>query len=108
MLCRCVLLLLIASHILLAAGDWGIASNPEQTCEENRLCTNNNSTWSTHTTYTKESACAVLASKGLQNITFYGDSFQRHFYIGLALLLTGSLPARSCSCSFVFITHYVR
>lgn len=108
MLCRCALLLLIASHILLAAGDWGIASNPEQTCEENRLCTSSNSTWSTHTTYTKESACAALASKGLQNITFYGDSFQRHFYIGLVLLLTGSLPGRSALMLFCLITHCVR
>lgn len=75
MLRVCALLLPFFSlYLLLVAGEWRVASQLQRMCEEGRLCTSSNATWSTHTTYDKEEACAALAGRGLRNLTFAGVS----------------------------------
>ena len=82
MLRACALLLpLFSLHLLLVAGDWRIAHNAQRMCEEGRLCTSSNATWSTHTTYNKKEACAALAGRGLRNLTFAGKSQLPQLYV---------------------------
>ena len=71
----CALLLPFFSlNFLLVAGEWRVASHLQRMCKEGRLCTSSNATWSAHTTYDKEEACAALAGRGLRNLTFAGVS----------------------------------
>ena len=70
--CAGLLLLPLLLTAIMACGQWLNASNPQQTCMEQLLCTASNFTWLTQNTYTQEAACALLASKGIKDIKFAG------------------------------------
>ncbi|KAK9833262.1 hypothetical protein WJX81_000764 [Elliptochloris bilobata] len=57
------------------------------------------------TTYDTETGCELLARKGIKDIHLYGDSYQRHIFVGLALTLTGdyqhgALQADADDCDY--------
>ena len=77
-----------------AAGSWMPASDTDRLCGDLGLCTSSNHTWSTlRSAFDADTACALLARKGVKVLRFYGDSYQRHLYVGLVLTLTGDLPS---------------
>ncbi len=75
MLAAAAAALLLAATAASAAGEWIVVEDPdtERLCGELSLCTASNLTWSGDTTYDKDSGCALLKRKGLENLHFFGD-----------------------------------
>lgn len=73
-----------------SSGEWVVAEDAERQCGDLKLCTASNLTWSLERVYDRAAACELLARKGLVDLFFRGDSFQRHIFVGLALTLTGA------------------
>eukprot|EP01031_Cornospumella_fuschlensis_P039046 gene39046-47507_t len=57
------------------------------------MCSNNFKTWKPDNPnfrwYDNDTACDALIAKGINLITFYGDSYQRQLYAGLLITLNG-------------------
>ena len=72
-------------------------------CNRTHLCTKSFKTWrsdlkaSKRTTWNSKNACDMILSKGINTITFFGDSYMRHMY--LAVLLTLSNNYRNAGLS---------
>ena len=91
----CLLVVLAQQVGRHAAAEW-VPAAAAQTCRDKLLCVgSSNLTWPIAHEYGAEDGCAMLASKGLRSVEFYGDSFMRHLYEGLVLTLTGEL--HTCS-----------
>ena len=94
MLAAAFSILLLAAAAAPGAGEWVVADDVERQCGDLTLCTASNLTWAVERVYDRAAGCALLARKGLVDLHFWGDSFQRHIFVGLALTLTGA--ARRC------------
>ena len=70
----CTALLLAALAIPAAGSGWTVADDTEHLCGELSLCTASNHTWPVATVYDKDSGCALLARKGLENLLIAGKS----------------------------------
>ena len=93
MLAAALGILLIAAAAAPGAYEWVVADDAERQCGNLTLCTASNLTWSVARVYDRAAGCELLARKGLVDLHFWGDSFQRHIFVGLALTLTGAHPA---------------
>ena len=67
-------LLLAALASPVAGSGWIVADDTEHLCGKLSLCTANNLTWSVTTVFDKDSGCALLARKGLENLQIAGKS----------------------------------
>ena len=90
MLAAALTALLLAAAAAPGAGEWVVADDTKRQCGDLTLCTASNLTWSVERVYDRAAACELLARKGLVDLHFWGDSFQRHIFVGLALTLTGT------------------
>ncbi len=100
-------LVLLAALAVPVSGQWDLVA-PEDTnrlCQDLRLCTASQYTWSTASTYDNQSGCALLKRKGIKQMTLCGDSYMRHLYLGLTLTLSGVL--RHISATLVIRTCFI-
>ena len=57
--------------------------------QQDMLCTAEGYTWQSPQRYNKLSGCALMREKGLQHISFVGDSYMRHIFAATVLTFTG-------------------
>lgn len=79
-------------HSRASDGIWAQEPIPE-ICYEQYLCTPSGLRWvpsSGAFLWTQQRACAAFESSGVNRILFSGDSYMRHFYEALVLLLTNN------------------
>ena len=67
-------LLLAALASPVAGNGWIVADDKEHLCGKLSLCTASNLTWSLTTVFDKDTGCALLARKGLENLQIAGKS----------------------------------
>ena len=75
-----------------ATGAWKQVAPDQQIniCEDQHMCTKHNFTWVADypsKTYLVGDACSMLARKGITSIQFRGDSYSRHMYQAMLILL---------------------
>lgn len=75
--------------VSVTTADWKLAS--KQFCDKNHICTNEYLTWHSNpplVIYDGITACKLFADRGITEVYTYGDSFIRHIYAAMLLLLT--------------------